>query len=298
MLFITILLSVFGIAALVAATVLANKEYPTPEETKLVKPTAIAGAVLLVLAYLTTAIVTVGVGQIGVVTRFGAVTGREVNPGVAFKAPAPFESVVVFDTRVQKDEVEATAASRDLQDVKSKLAINYHLERGKVSAIYQSVGTDFTTKILAPAIQESFKATTAQFSAEDLIKQRAKVSQSSEASLAERLKQYGIVIDSISILDLTFSQQFTAAIEAAQVAQQQAVKATNDLERVKKEADQKVAQAQAEAEAQRLQAQSITPEYLELQRINVQSDWIKKWSGNLPTTMTGDNTLFSLPIGK
>lgn len=291
MLFVTIILLVLAIGAGIFGIYLYGMDYPSEPQKQAVKPAFIWSALLLVLAWISTAIVMVGVGQVGVVTRFGAVTGREVTPGVSAKLPFPVESVVVFDTRVQKDEVEATAASKDLQDVKSKLAINYHLERGKVSAIYQSVGTDYTAKIVAPAIQEAFKATTAQFSAEDLIKQRAKVSEASQASLTNRLKRYGVVIDSISILDMSFSKQFTAAIEAAQVAQQQAVKATNDLERVKKEADQKVAQAKAEAEAQRLQAQSITPEYLELQRI-------QKWDGHYPTTITGDNTLFTLPLGQ
>lgn len=286
MFFITVILALLAVASGGLAIAAAGNR-----EIRVAKIMGVAAGALILLAFASTSLVSIDVGQVGVVTRFGAITGRELGPGINLKAPAPFESVVTFDTRVQKDEIAATAASRDLQDVSSKLAVNYHLERGKVSDIYQSVGTDYTAKVLAPAIQESFKSTTAGFTAEELITKRSEVAQQARQNLESRVEKYGISIDSVNIVDFGFSQAFSQAIEQSQVAAQQVVKAQNEVERVKKEAEAAIEKAKGEAAAQREQAQSITPEYLQLK-------WIEKWNGALPTTVTGDNALLNLPIGK
>ncbi len=257
-----------------------------------------AGLALFVLAWLATGIVSVGAGQVGVVTRFGAVVGRELEPGVSLKAPFPVERVVIMDTRVQKTGAETAAASNDLQDVKGNIVVNWHLERGKVSSIYQQVGPNFEDKVLTPAIQESFKSTTAKYSAADLIKNRTAVAQDATKALNERVSRYGITVDSVNITNLEFSQAFTQAIEQSQVAAQQVIKAQNEVERVKAEAEAAIAEAQGKAEAQRQQAQTITPEYLELKRIEAQQQAVAKWNGQLPTTTTGDNAFFQLPVGR
>lgn len=298
MVFITVLLALLGIGAGAIAVYLAGSEQVQDSARKYAKVFGIAAAILFVGSYLSTAIVTIGVGQVGVITRFGGVTGREITEGLSLKAPAAIESVVTFDTRVQKDELKATAASKDLQDVQADLILNYHIERGKVSHLYKTVGQDYKSILLDPAIQESFKAVSAQFTSTELIQQRDKVKSQTEAALTQRFEQYGVKVDSLNLVNFTFSAAFNTSIEAVQVANQRAKEAEAKLNQVKAEAEQQIAKANADAEAQHLQAQSITPEYLELQRINVQSDWIKRWDGKLPTTATGDNTLFTLPIGK
>jgi len=295
MIFLTILLSVIGLAAGVGALIVRGA---SDAPAGLARKLGIASAIVLVAAYLSTSVVAVDVGQVGVITRFGAITGRELSPGITTKAPFPIEKVVTFNTQVQKDEVDATAASQDLQDVQSKLAVNYHLERGKVSDIYQGVGINYADRVIAPAIQESFKATTANYTAENLIKKRSEVAQAAKTNLSERLEKYGISVDSVNIINLTFSAAFSQAIEQSQVAAQQVVKANNEVERVKKEAEAAIEKARGEAEAQREQAQSITPEYLELKKIETQAQAIARWNGILPTTTGGDGMLFSLPVGR
>lgn len=291
MLILTILLIVLGIVATMGVIAATNTDN-TPEDKKLAKPLGILAIVLFVLGYLSTAIVTVGVGQIGVVTRFGGVTGRELTEGISLKAPFPIESVVRFDTRVQKDELkDTTAASKDLQDVKADLILNYHIERGKVSHLYRTIGNDYDGILLDPAVQESFKAVTAQFTSTELIQQRDKVKTLAEAELTKRFDKYGVKVDSLNLVNFSFSTAFNNSIEAVQVANQRALEAEAKLKQVEAEANQKIEQARGESEAQRLQAQSITPEYLQLK-------WIDRWDGKLPTTTTGDSTLFTLPIGK
>lgn len=263
------------------------------------RPLVLSGAALLGLAWLATGIVTIGAGEVGIVTRFGAVTGREMEPGVNVKAPFPIEQVTRFDTRVQKNEVDASAASADLQDVKSKLALNYHVERGKVSEIYRQIGTNYDDKIIAPAMQETFKATSAKFTARELITKRAEVKADTTATLSERLKPYGIAVDSVSLINFEFSPEFSRAIEQSQVAQQQVEKANNDLKRIQVEAEQKISQARAEAEGQRLQRETINDQVIRLREIDAQRAAIEKWSGQMPTTVLGNgsNTLFNIPVG-
>lgn len=292
------IVGVLGLAAgLYGLVVSTETSYDSPEDkSKKLKwgrqprMYVISSCIVLIIAWLSTVVVTVRAGEVGIVTRFGAVTGRELGPGVALKLPALIESVVKFDTRVQKQDADASAASNDLQDVQAKLSVNYHLNRGNVSGLYQKVGDDFEEKLLAPAIQEVFKATTAKFTAQDLIRQRTEVKNEATKALAERLRSYGIIVDSVNLVNFTFGQEFTKAIELSQVAQQQVIKAENDLKRVQVEADQKIAQAKADAESQRQQAQSITAEYLQLKTI-------EKWNGVYPSTVVGGGTvpLVNLP---
>jgi len=119
-----------------------------------------------------------------------------------------------------------------------------------------------------------------------------------EASLAERLGKFGIVVNAVSITDFGFSQSFNEAIEAKAAAVQQAAKASRDLERVKMEAQQKIAQARAEAEALRIQKANVTDELIQLRQIEVQKAAIDKWNGQLPTTMTGGNVPFIMNLHK
>lgn len=225
------------------------------------------------------AIVVIGAGKVGVVTQFGRVTGREMQSGLNVKMPWPIQRVWVADIRIQKDSTDAAAASADLQEVHSTIALNYHLEAGKVSSIYKSIGTNYKERIIDPAIQESFKATTARFTAAELITKRAEVKDVARKSIEERLHGHGILVDDLSIVNFDFSDEFNKAIEQKQVAQQEAERASYNLERAKKD-----------AEAQAVQKQSLTQEILTKQ-------FIEKWDGHLPTYM-GTNNIFGLNITK
>lgn len=227
-------------------------------------------------------------GQIGVVTRFGKVTGKELGEGFHFKSP--FEDVTKYDIKVQKDDSEASAASKDLQDVKVKLVVNYTLEAGKVSEIHKTVGELYREKLIYQGIQEVVKASTAKFDATQLITDRPSVKAVAVEELKERLEKYGIQIQDISIVDMQFSPEFTQAIEAKQVAQQEAQKAVFLAEKATQEANAEIERAKGSAEAQRLQQQTLTAEILQKQAI-------EKWDGKLPVYSTNGNAFFNIPTG-
>ena len=192
-----------------------------------------------------------------------------------------------FDIKTQKDEVDATAASKDLQTVSAKVAVNYHLQEGSAPRIYREVGTDYVNRILSPAIQESVKAATAQYTAEELITKRELVRETIKNLLVSKMEQIGIIIEDVLITNFDFSKSFNDAIEAKVTAEQNSLKEFNQLKAVEYQAQQRVTQAKGEAEAMRIQIQAITiqggKEYVNLQAI-------ARWNGILPL-VTGGNSM-------
>jgi regulator of protease activity HflC (stomatin/prohibitin superfamily) len=193
-----------------------------------------------------------------------------------------------MDVKTQKYVADATAASRDLQDVKTKIAVNYHILPDSTPQLYKEIGIDYSDRIIQPFEQETVKATTAQFTAEELITKREQVKEQIRVSLAEKLRPRGIVVEDISIVNFEFSPSFTQAIEAKVTAEQNALREKNKLAQVEYEAKQRIAQAEGEAKAIQIQAEAIRAqggkEYVQLQAIG-------KWNGQLPTMMFGDNAL-------
>jgi regulator of protease activity HflC (stomatin/prohibitin superfamily) len=216
---------------------------------------------------------TVDAGHVGVVTMFGAVE-RVVNPGLIIKIPL-IEGVYSMETRTQKEQVEALAASKDLQQVTSTIALNFHLRGEKAVDVYQNIGEDYIDRIIAPAAQEAFKSTTSQFTASDLIEKREEVKQIAFNELRDRLGKYDIVMDDFNIVNFAFSDAFNAAIEQKTIAEQ-------NQEKAQIEAQTALIQAQGEAEAQKAlkNSGSLTPEYLQFLAI-------EKWDGKLPSATNG-----------
>ena len=250
--------------------------------------------VLLVLGLIANAVVTIGAGERGVLLTFGKVEETIFGEGLHFKIPF-VQSVAIFNVRTQKYEAVATAASKDLQDVNTQVALNFRVSADSVNRIYQNIGSDYTDIIIAPAMQESVKASTAGFNAEELITERATVKQRIEDSLRQRLGERNIIVEALSITDFQFSPEFARAIEQKQVAQQLALKAERDLERIKIEADQLRAQAQGEADAKITRAKAEA-EALKLQRDIINEQLlrlraIEKWDGVLPK-VTGSTVPF------
>lgn len=230
--------------------------------------------------------VIVGPGERGVVTRFGAVQDRIKDEGLGFKIPL-IEEVILVDVKVRKRECKASAASKDLQTVSTEITLNYRVNPTTVNKLWQEIGRDFEDRIVDPAIQESVKAVTARFTAEELVQKRTAVKRQVEEMLDRRLKGKYLRVDAVSITDFNFSAEFNAAIEAKQKAEQMALKAKRDLERVKTEAEQKIAQAKAQAEALRLQKEQVTPQLIKLREIEAQMAAIEKWNGVLPQYVGG-----------
>lgn len=250
---------------------------------KIIKRGVIAALVLIVVIILaTTAFVSVPAGHTGVVLQFGAVSNTVLSEGLHIKIPF-ITQVVKIDNRVLKTEVNSTSASKDLQNVSSTIALNYRVARASSASLYKNVGLDFENVIVNPAIQECVKAVTAKYTAEELITQRQIVSEEMKDLLQEKISSYGLDIEIFNIISFEFSDEFNAAIEAKQTAQQNALKAEQDLARIKVEAEQKVTRAQADAESYRLKNQEITKATLAI-------EWINKWDGKLPT-VAGDSQM-------
>lgn len=244
--------------------------------------------ILIVLGLVTlfTAMRHVGTGQVGVVTNYGKVTGRELSEGLAFVAPWGVNSVTKYDTKVQKEETpDVRAATKDLQDATATVVLNYQLKRGKISTIHQTIGKDFSEKLIAPAVQETFKATAAKFTASESITDRASLKADVTRGMKERLEPHGITVLDVSLTNFTFSDSFNEAIEQTVRAEQEVIKARNELEKAKVDAERQIAAAQGAAEAQRLQQETLSQELLDKQ-------WIEKWNGSMPTYMGSDANFY------
>lgn len=226
-------------------------------------------------------------GERGVVLQLGSVN-RVMDEGFHFNIPF-VEKVRVLNVQTQKEQVEAISASKDLQSVTTTVALNYNLKPEQVGTLWQKIGADYKERLINPAIQEAVKASTAKFTAEQLITQRSQVRDEIKANLLARLNTSYIAVTEVSIVNFSFSKSFDEAIEAKVTAEQNALAAKNKLEQVKFEAEQRIAQAQAEAEAIRIQAAAIQnqggAEYVNLKAI-------EKWEGKLPTYMMGSTVPF------
>lgn len=226
----------------------------------------------------------VGAGERSVVLKFGAVD-RVLDPGIHWVTPL-MESSQKMDVKTQKEQVSSQAASKDLQTVSTDIALNYNLMPDKVGDLWKSIGSDYKTRIIDPAVQEATKSATAKYTAEELITKRESVRDDIKAALTTRLSNEFIQVSEVSIVNFDFSKSFNDAIEAKVTAEQNALAAKNKLEQVKFEAEQRVATAKAEAEAIKLQSDAANNEkYVSLKRVEVQLEMSKRWNGQLPVNM-------------
>jgi len=251
--------------------------------SKKVAAGAVAVAVLLLLLVLNP-FVKIDAGERGVLLNFGAVQDEVLGEGLHLRIPI-MQRVVKLDVKIQKSETRSEAASKDLQDIKSVIALNYHIVPDKANWVYQNIGVAFKERVIDPTVQEAVKAVTAKYTAVQLIGERETVSTAIKDALSQKLADYNLYVDGFSVIDFSFSKKFTDAIESKQEAEQFALRAQRDLERIKIEAEQKVAQAKAEAEALRLQKQQITKELIELRKIEALREAIAKWNGSVPNVL-------------
>lgn len=246
--------------------------------------------ILLVFLVTLSPITIVSAGDRGIVATLGKVQDTPLTPG--FHIISPFSDVTHVDVQTQRTEASSSAASKDLQVVSTVIVLNYRLNENALARLYKEVGMDYESKLIAPAIQESVKAATALFTAEELITKRSEVGAKIEENLTAQLAQGYFTLENVSIVNFDFSPQFNEAIERKVTAEQDALASKNKLEQTRYEAEQKVVSATAEAESIRIQAQSVSQQggadYVKLQ-------WVQKWDGKLPTTMLGDDTSVILP---
>lgn len=253
----------------------------------------IAFVVLVIVVWSLWPFVSVPAGHRGVVTLFGNVQGRALEPGM--NAVNPMAHVRDMNVQVQRAVIKGDAASKDLQHVSTSLTVNFALDPHKVTDLYSNVGLEYEEKLLDGTAQDAFKGVTSQYTAEELITKREDVRQKIRVALSDKVQHLSsgaIIVDDVFITNFDFSKEFNDAIEAKQSASQKAQKAAQDLIRIETEAKQRVAQAEGEAKAIAIQAQAITSQggaaYVQLQAIN-------RWDGKLPVyTMGGAIPLINL----
>jgi regulator of protease activity HflC (stomatin/prohibitin superfamily) len=228
----------------------------------------------------------VGVGEVGIVKHFGAIDTAHPDvfePGIHTKVPFR-DDVVIFDTRIQKEQVDASAASKDGVTIHSTIAINFHIDAAKAPLILQNIGPNYRERIVDQQIQQAFKDVTALYAGLELIQKREEVAIKARTTLKDKLAPYYIVVDEFTIPNYEFPKEFNDAILATQVANQQNLQAKQLQEKARTEAETALIVAQGLANAQKAQATTLTPEYLQLQAIT-------KWDGKLPQFLTPNTPL-------
>ena len=253
---------------------------------------SITGALIAFLIItLLNCIKTVPTGYVGVKTRFGQVKDTTVQEGLKFKLPF-IEKIVKIDCRTQKYENKNAfeSSTKDMQVVRDiYIAINYSVDKTIANKLYQTTGQDYNEILIEPAIEGSVKSAFSQFTSEELIVNRNKVTELIKSELEEKLKDNGINITEASIKNFDFSEEYNKAIENKATAQQKAETAKAELEKAKIDNEKKIENAKAEAEVMKQQNQETTEKTLELKRLEVQQSLINKWNGQLPTTTLGEN---------
>jgi len=229
---------------------------------------------------------TIPAGYRGVELTFGKPSEIVSNEGLHFKIPI-VQSIAKMEVRTQMIKATADSSSKDLQDIQTVVALNFHVIPEETKELYQKIGMSYSERIIEPTIQEAVKAVTAKFTAEELITKRAEVRNGIKDFLTERLISSYIKVDDFNIVNFQFSEEFDKAIEAKVTAEQLRLKAGKDLERIIIEKEQKITKAQAEAEALRLQKMEITPELIKLRQIEMMMAAIAKWDGVMPDATSG-----------
>src|SRR5918999_1175784 len=275
---------------------------PSRPLLRIVVPIIIGIIIISIIA--SSSVRTVDAGNRGVLVQFGNVdTSKSLDEGLHFVVPFR-DNVVQMEVRTQKIVESTTSASKDLQDVTTQVALNYHLNPDRSQVVFQQLGFDYPNRVITPAIQESVKQVTARFNAEELITKRETVKNQITDQITARLAAYNIVVDAISITDFQFSQLFKQAVEAKVSAQQRALQAQNELRRIQIEAQQNEAQAIGEQKANIARAEGIKQSNVlqaegEAQAITIIDqqlrnnptylEWLKatRWDGKLPLVTGG-----------
>ncbi len=246
------------------------------------------GAVIGILFLIVTcgSYFSVGAGVVGV--TFNTITGTTAahSQGMHLKLPL-ITNVIKFDVKTQREDIKADSSSKDLQKVDVHVALNYHLDYTKVNDLYVKVGRDYNEKVIHPAVNESVKASTAQFPVEQIIVEREKLRGLIEDSLKERLIHYNIILESVNLINISFDPEFNKVVEEKQIEEQKIKTAEYKKKQAEQDKQASILQAEGEARKQELLRASVSREVIELK-------WIESWDGHLPTYMMSDKTMMMM----
>ncbi|OLP15694.1 band 7 protein [Leptolyngbya sp. 'hensonii'] len=245
----------------------------------------ILALLLLLMVTVLKPFVIVNAGERGVVMQFGRVLPEVLGEGIHPIVPV-INTVQKLSVRVQKHQIPTQAASKDLQDVFTDVALNWHIVPTQANVMFQEIGDEnqVVQRIINPAVEEVLKAVMARYTAEEIITKREEVKAGVDQSLTGRLANYYIGVDDISLVGVHFSDRFSEAVEAKQIAEQEAKRAEFVAVKATREAEAEVNRAQGTAQAQRLLRETLTPELLQKQAI-------EKWDGHFPTVLGGNGAL-------
>jgi prohibitin 2 len=257
---------------------------------------------IIIIVVMSESVVVVQAGHRGVVLYLGAVENKVLGEGLHFIIPFA-EQVIQLEVRTLKFQADASAASNDLQEVATVIALNYHIDPNDANIIYQQLGADYSDRIIAPTIQESVKASVAKFNAEELITKRETAKAVIAQAIRNTLSSRDITVETVFITDFKFSEAFASQVESKVVAFQKYLTEQNNLRAVQVVANQTVVQAQAQARSNVARAEGesqaikvITeqlrqsPQYLQWQSIN-------RWNGQMPYSLgSGGFPFFQLPL--
>ena len=274
--------------------------------------TVLAVIAVIGLVVVTSVFVRVPSGYRGVLMTFGKVEDTVLQEGLNYKVPFS-QTVVLMNVQIQKAESTEATVTRDLQEVATTVAVNFRLDPGRVNEIYKDLREDYVARVIKPNIEESLKAVTADFRAEELVTKRAEVKATFDDILVERLNVFNIDVISVSLTDFQFSASFAQAIEAKVIAEQMALQAKNTLEQIRYEAQQQIIQAEAaknatiaraegDAFAQIIQA-NATAKAIKLITEQMTAEysqylWLQQWNGELPVVYSGDGQGLILDISQ
>ena len=280
---------------------------------KAIKRLIIAGLVVVIaIVLLNVCTVQVPTGNTAIITTFGKVEDYTLEAG--FHLKSPFQKIILMDNREQKTPFSTQAFSSDIQQVDIIGSINYAINKSTAMTLFKEVGTDYFSKLISPRMLENTKAVFSQFQADELVSNRADLSIQIRDNLSKEMERYGITIISVSIENIDFTDAFTDAVEAKQVAAQRKLQAEieqeqktmetqQQAERQKIQADAEAAvvkinadaaaystkvKAEAEAEANEKIAQSLTDNLILFTQVN-------QWNGELPAYVSG-SAAEALPI--
>jgi len=283
-------------------------------------PTAIIALVLLIMVL--GCFTKIPTGYTGIVTTFGKVENYTFDAGIHFKAP--WQTVIKMDNRIQKHMVELSCFSQDIQEVNIKYTINYQISQRDAMTIYATIGKNYFDTVITPNISEAVKVCTAKYTAESLVNGRSELARVIEEVLTEALAHYNIIVVGTSIEDIDFTDAFTDAVEAKQVAQQNKLKAETEQAQATMEAQAKAERDIIAAQAQAQQA--VIAANADLEVVKIQSEaslyagqreaemnariaenltnelisyyWIKQWNGTLPSTVLGSDNSYMINLGE
>jgi len=247
---------------------------------KAIKGWIILGVILLlVIIVAASAIRIVPPGHTGVRVLAGQVRGQATE-GLRFVVPF-VEQMQMMNNRTVAMEMSTEAVTRDLQAVRMNYIVNYQLNADFSANVFRTIGSAYESIILRPIVEETLKDITARYAIEELITERARVSADITSALQTAFTTRGFTLERFNIVDFHFSPEFSVAIEQVRIAEQNALRAEQDLARVEFEAEADRERARAQADVLRLQAQELTD-------TNLAAMWLETWNGVLPVFMGGD----------